>query len=285
MKKDIYIIKNDINNKVYIGQSKNVRERWLKHLSNSNRRNNQIISKAIKKYGREHFWYEIIECGVEDYNEREKYWIQYFNSTIPNGYNVSLGGDGTGSGFDSCNSKISEDVLYKIIFDIKSGEKFNVIANKYSVSQEVISAINLGKRYKLDNEVYPIVQNRLSTEDVLEIIRFLQDDIYSIKDICSIVGIDKSVISEINNGHSHVIDGVKYPIRCKRVGDISEKDRFEIVRLLKETNIQQKDIAKIYNLSPSEISAINVGRAFFDKTINYPIRKNYQNRNPVSTIQ
>lgn len=285
MKKDIYIIKNDINNKVYIGQSKNVRERWLKHLSNSKRRNNQIISKAIKKYGLSHFWYEIIEKDVENYNEREKYWIIYYNSIVPNGYNVSSGGDGTGSGFDSCNSKINKNLLSKIIYDIKSGETFCNIAYKYGVSEEVISAINLGKRYALDEEKYPIRKRNLSEEDVIEIIDFLKDDVYSIKDICEILGVDKSVVSEINNGRRHVINGILYPIRKKRVKDISKNDCNGIIDLLKNTDIPQKDIARMYNLSISEISAINLGRAFFDENIDYPIRYNYQNRKPVSTIQ
>lgn len=35
MKKDIYIIKNSVNNKVYIGQSKNSAERWLSHVYNA----------------------------------------------------------------------------------------------------------------------------------------------------------------------------------------------------------------------------------------------------------
>ena len=35
MIKDIYIIKNRINSKVYIGQSVNAKQRWAAHLSNA----------------------------------------------------------------------------------------------------------------------------------------------------------------------------------------------------------------------------------------------------------
>ena len=77
MRKDIYIIKNDINKKVYIGQAKNAKTRFQGHCKPSSA-NNEIIGRAINKYGREHFWYEILEHNVENYNEREKYWIKIF---------------------------------------------------------------------------------------------------------------------------------------------------------------------------------------------------------------
>ena len=40
-KKDIYIIKNDINNKVYIGQTINMEERWYKYSREVEYRPNQ----------------------------------------------------------------------------------------------------------------------------------------------------------------------------------------------------------------------------------------------------
>ena len=44
---------------------------------------------AIKKYGWENFKYEVIEnCPNENLKEKEAYYIQFFNSLIPNGYNI-----------------------------------------------------------------------------------------------------------------------------------------------------------------------------------------------------
>lgn len=71
MLKDIYIIKNKINDKVYIGQAKNAKERFQGHCKPSAAHlNNSLISKAIKKYGKENFWYEILESQIEDYNDK-----------------------------------------------------------------------------------------------------------------------------------------------------------------------------------------------------------------------
>lgn len=62
MLKDIYIIKNKINNKVYIGQAIDTKKRFLSHLSRSkNNTDNSPIHDAINKYGRENFYYEILE--------------------------------------------------------------------------------------------------------------------------------------------------------------------------------------------------------------------------------
>ena len=93
---DIYIIKNDINDKVYIGKAKyGAEHRWKEHIG-FDLQNNQYIHKAMRKYGINHFYYQILETNLSDslLNEREKYWINFYNSFAPNGYNLTLGGDG-----------------------------------------------------------------------------------------------------------------------------------------------------------------------------------------------
>ena len=49
LKKDIYIIKNDINNKVYIGQTFNIKHRWEQYESEYRKKDaKQLITKAIQ---------------------------------------------------------------------------------------------------------------------------------------------------------------------------------------------------------------------------------------------
>lgn len=51
-----------------------------------------VIKRAIHKYGKENFVIKLLEeCDRALLNEREKYWIQYYNS-FENGYNSTLGG-------------------------------------------------------------------------------------------------------------------------------------------------------------------------------------------------
>lgn len=94
----IYKITNKINGKVYIGKTMHtVEKRWRQHCHNYKRRKTEKrpLYSAMNKYGVENFTIEEIEeCDHVNLNEREKYWIQHFNS-YRNGYNATIGGDGT----------------------------------------------------------------------------------------------------------------------------------------------------------------------------------------------
>ena len=92
----IYIIKNKINEKVYIGQTLlSVEERFKQHTKPSNSKKHYKIYKAMNKYSVENFYYEILESDVseEDINEREIFWIEKYDS-FKNGYNSNPGGYG-----------------------------------------------------------------------------------------------------------------------------------------------------------------------------------------------
>ena len=91
----IYIIKNTVNGKVYIGQTRNsVDQRWKEHLRHA-QYGDQVINRAMKKYGVDKFYVETLEiCDVEDLDEREMYYIDLYDSTDKSkGYNVSIGGN------------------------------------------------------------------------------------------------------------------------------------------------------------------------------------------------
>ena len=72
----IYKITNSLTGKHYIGQSNNIERRLVEHKSGT-----QLIDKEIQRLGEENFTFEIIEeCSLTDLNEREEYWITYYNS-------------------------------------------------------------------------------------------------------------------------------------------------------------------------------------------------------------
>ena len=95
----IYKITNDINNKVYIGQTTNpLEKRWYDHqysARNPREDNDNVLYRAMRKYGIGHFSISVVE-QVDDnlLDEREIYWIEFYNSYNPNGYNSTLGGKG-----------------------------------------------------------------------------------------------------------------------------------------------------------------------------------------------
>ena len=93
MKGYIYLIENKINNKKYIGKTYNsIESRWKEHIRDARKHLNRPLYQAINKYGVENFSISLIEY-VENLEEREKYWINHFDS-YKKGYNATLGGDG-----------------------------------------------------------------------------------------------------------------------------------------------------------------------------------------------
>ena len=91
----VYKITNDVNGKMYIGQTiRTLKERFDDHISES--RKSRAIGRplydAIRLYGIEHFHIELIE-ETDSPDEREIYWIEYYG-TFKNGYNATFGGGG-----------------------------------------------------------------------------------------------------------------------------------------------------------------------------------------------
>ena len=93
----IYKITNQITNEVYIGQSIHIEQRWEEHKREAKTNNSQaLIYQAMRQYGINNFSFEILEeCQPNEVllNEREKYWISFYDS-FHNGYNMTSGGQG-----------------------------------------------------------------------------------------------------------------------------------------------------------------------------------------------
>ena len=91
----IYKIQHKENKKIYIGQtSVSLKYRLQKHREAAKTGTSHFY-KAIRKYGWEAFEIQIVEDNIslELINEREKYWIAYYDS-YKNGYNSTIGGEG-----------------------------------------------------------------------------------------------------------------------------------------------------------------------------------------------
>lgn len=94
----IYKISNKINSKVYVGKTTlTLEKRFKEHKRDSKKESleKRPLYNAMRKYGVDSFSIELLEEVPDDFlNERESFWIEYYNS-YANGYNATLGGDGT----------------------------------------------------------------------------------------------------------------------------------------------------------------------------------------------
>ena len=93
----IYRIINTITNKWYIGYTKDYKQRWRNHISTLIKDGGcPALKAAINKYGLDKFKFEImIICFDEDMGAIEEEYIAKYNTQVPNGYNISAGGEAT----------------------------------------------------------------------------------------------------------------------------------------------------------------------------------------------
>ena len=143
----IYLTTNLIDGKQYIGQHKgNINDKYLG--------SGVLLIKAIKKYGKENFKKEILEiCSEDNLDEREKYWIKYYNAyEDDNFYNLNEGGQ-QGDGWASARKwflnhpKEAYEIHFKNYQNLLEWQK-----NNPKKVQENIKKMQLGaKKWKIEN--------------------------------------------------------------------------------------------------------------------------------------
>lgn len=109
----IYMIRNKINGKIYIGQSNSIEQRLKSHQYelNKNKHANKHLNRAWNKYGENNFEFKIIEeCDVNILDDKERYYIKKFDA-FNNGYNQTVGGRALrGKDHPFYNGKHSEEL-------------------------------------------------------------------------------------------------------------------------------------------------------------------------------
>lgn len=140
MTSGVYMITNTLNNKQYIGQSKNIELRWLYHTKSLNKkdRKNQELYKDIKLYGEDTFSISIL-VEEEDREKRlvlESEAILKHKTLSPRGYNTDLYHHiGHNSVYSkSLNCMVSSDELKNKLIH----ETFESVASHYQVSSNTI---------------------------------------------------------------------------------------------------------------------------------------------------
>ena len=246
----IYMIKNMINGKVYIGQAVNIDKRWQEHKNdlNGNRHINTHLQRAWNKYGADNFIFNIVEeCPKDELNDREIYYIaQYKAHNMKYGYNKTYGGE-SGRQTDEIRAKISKNT--------KKALGNPVVRAKMSKSKAI-----------------------LSKEEVLQIVELFITKHYSMNKLGKMFNVDTAAIASIiNNQTFHIYDNeintvlAKYNLtrvdlkgmkrKANNKKKLSKKDVLNIINLYLYGYSQRK-IAKMYNMSDVQIGRLINGETY-----------------------
>lgn len=268
----IYQYLNKINNKIYIGQTNDINRRIREHKSNSfNPKSvnyNNIIHKAIRKYGYENFdisILEVIDGNYDKINEREQYWIKEKHSLITeHGYNILEGGNNCWRSF------LSIKQIYDIKSMIKNGISYSDIQKKYPISKTFISDINRGKYFYNKEDNYPLYKYRISNDIYDSLIEDLERPELTFKGLSIKYNLAESTVKKFNYGkiQNGYYNG-EYPIRKITP---QEYKRLMIKDYLLNTNCSKKEIAVLTQTSDETVRKVNIGVIDKDENLKYPLR-------------
>lgn len=258
MSTGIYKITNKINNKIYIGKSVNIERRWQQEINGYSC--NKHLFKSFNLHGVENFSFEILEeCKKEILNEKEIYYISYFNSTDQNlGYNITLGGDGIVNVSDEHRKIIAESNKKNPRRKGKKNSKEH---------RERISNSNKGK--KLSKEHKEKISNSNKGR------KFSEIHLANLKSTCSSME-HREKLSKSLTGHQ-VSEETRNKLREKNKNKkLSQKQKEKCIKALLESNIKKRkkiicvsdnkefssivEASKFYGLNPSAISGVCLGR-------------------------
>lgn len=290
----IYKFTNKISGKHYIGQTNNLQKRYNGHKSESF---NQKASGywlpfhcAIRKYGIENFSYEVLEEIADGesqnfVNEREQYFIQYYNSLKDNnGYNVTTGGNGCPKPPLSYEEKLERSKLFtkEEIQDIQkrlmNDEEFDDIEEIYSpkLKRTFLVNINTGTNFYNPDFDYPLKKNsksKFSQKEIQEIKSMIKQGL-TYKTIQEKFDIKSAgFISMINTGKYFYDKNEKYPL-CDKQGKKVQNEVWveEIRQEILNTSTPLLQIAKKFNKSYATVKNINSGRSHKKDDLTYPLR-------------
>ncbi len=136
MNAHIYLVTNVLNEKQYVGQT---------IIDKNKYGHGMALGRAYKKHGKEHFTYERICSGIDNFNllnYLERFWIATFNTIRPNGYNIESGGQD----MKSCK-KHSEETKQRLSL-INQGENHPFFGKKHSEeTKQKIRSSMIGRKH------------------------------------------------------------------------------------------------------------------------------------------
>lgn len=249
----IYKITNNINDKVYIGQTiQTIKTRFKNHLATArcnNSHSSAPIYRAIKKYGEENFSIEIVEDNIpsELLDEREQYWIQYYDSYY-SGYNATLGGQGKGS-------RIYD--YQKIVNYYLNNNKSSILTEKHfhcscSVVRNALLSFNILPRIEYNRQWIINYFKENPNSSIAQIAKLANVAPTTVSNILEKEGLRcKETESHAQYAYEHQQDVIDYYLKNKTLRDMTKYfgvHESVIKDILFKNNIKQFHTREKYNL-------------------------------------
>jgi hypothetical protein len=154
----IYLLKFTGTNKVYVGQSLVIEERFTKHKYKlKNNLANYKLQNAFTEFGLP-LLEILLECDENDYlDPLENEAIEIFDS-VNNGFNINTKASGGGIGLRGethGNSKYSSDCIKRVFKQLLLDIPFKDISDITGVELSTIRDISKGKSHKWLADIYP----------------------------------------------------------------------------------------------------------------------------------
>ena len=244
--------------KVYIGQSTDIKGRYSGHVyyvKNIDVHRTELY-KAMQQYGIEQFCFEVVEeCPEEKLSERERYWIQFFNS-VENGYNDKL-------------PQTREELTQEINARLARGEQVTEIAKACEVSRNTIRRVKAQGEWKQLVEGVPTKKGKVYDEHTIRAVRIARAEGYNSNELMEKFGLTyKALEAILLGGYWQDITIEKQPIKKVRSikSDFTDEERKEIKALLL-LGTDLEEMQKQYGLCKDYLRQILQGKCWTDITV------------------
>ena len=289
----IYKITNKYTGTSYIGKTiRTIEVRLQEHHRDCQKYENSNIPlyNAIQKYGWDSFDIEIIEKDIPDIliDEKEQFYIAYYN-TYNNGYNATKGGDG-GRTLSKLTSFEAKQIC-EILNDKDNLLSFKEIATLFHIDSSVVSRINSGETWHLDEYEYPIrrynvIGVSIPRSTYQNIVNDIQNTSMSMSSIKEKYSLTESQLTAINwgrncygNSQTSYYFGLfngKFPIRQTKTPLALECCLSDLLYEIIFTNQSMAKIGEKYEVNGNTLQYIANGKRRKELTQGFilPLRKN-----------
>lgn len=138
----IYVIKNKVNNKIYVGRTtSSVERRFQRHVTDARNGSPLLIHKAMRSLGFSKFYFEVLDKAKNEIElqQKESYWIETLKSYLPEiGYNMERG-------YSADSYTIPDEVIFQSFKLRQEGVQVLEIAERLGVSPDYLGTIHSGK--------------------------------------------------------------------------------------------------------------------------------------------